>query len=240
MLSPGFKLVMTIGLLTGLPVLAHAQTCYYVPQTSYRTIYELVPVTIYQPVLRYDFLTGWPVTTYRPVTVWTRQARMAPYTTYRIVYGGYTLSPATVPPPAFSAPPLGGSGAQTSGPPGCPTCPPAGATSLLSPIPGSIPHGATRPVAPSLPASPSAQAAPGPTNDKATPPSANQSPPNTPNGTTPNGAGPRLESPNQQTSPAHPDAKSPLMPGPTKLFSPDRLYNVEDKFTAWPRRVPPA
>jgi len=44
------------------------QTCRYVPQTCYRTVYQTVPVT-----------------TYRPVTTYCRKAALVPYTTYRLV-----------------------------------------------------------------------------------------------------------------------------------------------------------
>ncbi len=62
------------------------QTCQYVPQTCYRTVYRQVPVTTHQAVTRCNPLTGCPVTCYYPVTRWVRQARLVPYTTYRLVY----------------------------------------------------------------------------------------------------------------------------------------------------------
>lgn len=62
-----------------------SQTCYYVPQTRYRTVSQCVPVTTLRPVTCCDPSTGCPVTTYRPVTVWTTQSRLVPYTTYRVV-----------------------------------------------------------------------------------------------------------------------------------------------------------
>jgi hypothetical protein len=62
------------------------QTCRYVPQTCYRTVYQRVPVTTCQAMTTCDPCTGCPVTTYRPVTTWTCQARLVPYTTYRLVY----------------------------------------------------------------------------------------------------------------------------------------------------------
>ncbi|MEE8452141.1 MAG: hypothetical protein V3R99_09510 [Thermoguttaceae bacterium] len=63
-----------------------AQTCQYVPQTCYRTVYQRVPVTTYRSVTRCDPCTGCPVTTCCPVTTWTQRATRVPYTTYRLVY----------------------------------------------------------------------------------------------------------------------------------------------------------
>lgn len=62
------------------------QTCRYVPQTCYRTVYRRVPVTTYRAVTGSNPCTGCPVTYYRPVTAWTSQAYSIPYTTYRLVY----------------------------------------------------------------------------------------------------------------------------------------------------------
>jgi hypothetical protein len=80
-------------------------TCSYVPQTCYRTVYGPVPVASCLPVRSYDPCSGCPVVTYRPVTSWTRQAMLQPYTTYRIVYNTTALRAV----------------------PGCPTAPCAGA-----------------------------------------------------------------------------------------------------------------
>lgn len=62
------------------------QTCRYVPQTCYRTVYRRVPVTTYRAVSSCDPCTGYPVTYYRPVTAWTSQAYSIPYRTYRLSY----------------------------------------------------------------------------------------------------------------------------------------------------------
>jgi len=76
------------------------QTCQYVPQTCYRTVYQPVPVTTCQATPCCDPCTGCPMTAYYPTTTWTYQARLIPYTTYRIVYSnpcspcaGYSYSP---------------------------------------------------------------------------------------------------------------------------------------------------
>ena len=61
------------------------QTCNYVPQTCYRTVYQQVPVTACQPVSGCDSC-GNQVTAMRPVVTYQTQARLVPYTTYRQVY----------------------------------------------------------------------------------------------------------------------------------------------------------
>lgn len=58
----------------------------YVPQTCYRTQYVSVPVTSYRPVTSCDPCTGCAQTCMRPVTTYMYQARLVPYTSYRIVY----------------------------------------------------------------------------------------------------------------------------------------------------------
>ncbi|HVX09643.1 MAG TPA: hypothetical protein VHC22_00440 [Pirellulales bacterium] len=62
-----------------------SQTVNYVPQTCYRTQYVSVPVTTYRPVTGRDPCTGCPVTCMQPTTSVVQQARMVPYTTYRMV-----------------------------------------------------------------------------------------------------------------------------------------------------------
>jgi len=81
------------------PAACPTQTCNYVPQISYRTVYRSVPVTTYRAFSTCDPCTGCPVTTYRPVTTWACQRALVPYTTYRLVcsnpcdpcgsFGGY-------------------------------------------------------------------------------------------------------------------------------------------------------
>lgn len=61
------------------------QTCAYLPQTSYQTVYRVTPVTAYQPVATCDPCTGCATTCYRPVTYYQRCAQLIPYTTYRMV-----------------------------------------------------------------------------------------------------------------------------------------------------------
>ena len=66
------------------PAACTPQTCRYVPQTCYRTVYRRVPVTTCQAATGWSFWQGGPVTTYRPVTTWVSQATVVPYTTYRL------------------------------------------------------------------------------------------------------------------------------------------------------------
>ncbi len=66
----------------------------YVPMTCYRREYVNVPVTTYQPVTACDPCTGYPVTTMRPVVGYATQARLVPYTTYRVVYSAPAVMPA--------------------------------------------------------------------------------------------------------------------------------------------------
>lgn len=61
------------------------QTVNYVPQTCYRTQYVNVPVTTYRPAIGRDPCTGCPVTAMRPTVTMVQQARLVPYTTYRMV-----------------------------------------------------------------------------------------------------------------------------------------------------------
>lgn len=74
------------------------QTCRYVPQTCYRTVCQRVPVRTCRAVTTCDPCTGCPVTTYRPITVWTTQRRLVPYTTYRTV-----CSPSVTYPVSYAA-----------------------------------------------------------------------------------------------------------------------------------------
>lgn len=69
------------------------QTVNYVPQTCYRTQYVNVPVTTYRPATGRDPCTGCPVTTMRPMTTMVQQARLVPYTTYRMVLTNRVAAP---------------------------------------------------------------------------------------------------------------------------------------------------
>lgn len=63
-------------------------TANYVPQTCYRTQYVNVPVTTYRPAVGTDPCTGCPVTCMRPTISYVQQARLVPYTTFRVVLSG--------------------------------------------------------------------------------------------------------------------------------------------------------
>jgi len=105
------------------------QTCQYVPQTCYRTVYQRRPVVSYQPVVSTDACTGCAVTTYRPVTTWVNQARLVPYTTYRLVYSnGFSGSVSNV---------------SSSG-----TCCAPSTTSSIAPTPAAPTPAAPAPTAP--------------------------------------------------------------------------------------------
>lgn len=65
---------------------APVQTCSYVPETSYRSVSRLTPMTVCRPVTSCDPCTGCPVTYYRPSTSLVRTTQLIPYTTYRAVW----------------------------------------------------------------------------------------------------------------------------------------------------------
>ncbi len=73
----------------------------YVPQTCYRTQYVQVPVVSYYQAPTIDPSTGCPVTCMRPTTTYVTQARLVPYTTYRVVYSNPCST--AVAPPATTA-----------------------------------------------------------------------------------------------------------------------------------------
>lgn len=86
------------------------QTCNYVPQTCYRTVYQQVPVTSYQPVAACD-ACGNRTTALRPVTSYVTQARLVPYTTYQPTYTPtVSYAPAATYVPAASGCPTGNCG----------------------------------------------------------------------------------------------------------------------------------
>ena len=64
----------------------------YVPQTSYRTVWQPVPVTTYRRTTHCNPTTGLPITCTRPCTSYTYQARRVPYTSYRPVYSKVPVS----------------------------------------------------------------------------------------------------------------------------------------------------
>ncbi|MBN1910682.1 MAG: hypothetical protein JW818_13130 [Pirellulales bacterium] len=102
------------------------QVCSYVPQTCYRTVYQMTPVTSCVATAGCDPCTGCPVTVYRPVTNYVRSAQLVPYTTYRRVW-------TTVASPCVSSCSPCASGYSTVSS-GCSSCG-VSATSATTPIP---------------------------------------------------------------------------------------------------------
>ena len=78
------------------------QVVQYLPQVSYHTVVQRVPVTVCRPTTCSDPCTGCPVTAYHPVTTWMQQVQLVPYTTYRIVYAN-----AMTPMVSYAAAPCG-------------------------------------------------------------------------------------------------------------------------------------
>ena len=92
------------------PVMVPVQQTSYVPETTYRTQYQNVPVTTYKPSCEVDPCTGCTRECMQPVTQYVQQAVNVPVTQYRAVTttkyvqmqpgaGAYPGAP-----PAFAAP----------------------------------------------------------------------------------------------------------------------------------------
>lgn len=85
----------------------------YVPETTYQTKYQCVPVTTYKPSCEIDPCTGCPVECMQPVTSYQNQPVSVPVTQYRAVYStkyvqmqpGYT-APTSYPAAAPGASPF--------------------------------------------------------------------------------------------------------------------------------------
>ncbi len=85
----------TTALYPGVTALSPAATCgqatceqtvvRYVPQVTYRTVWQPVPVTTYRRTVSYNPATGLPITCTQPCTTYTYQARRVPQTSYRPV-----------------------------------------------------------------------------------------------------------------------------------------------------------
>src|SRR5580658_7322883 len=71
-------------------------TCNYVPQVAYRTVYTNVPVTVMRPISTINPCTGCPVTTLQPTTSYRLQPQLVPYTTYRPVMTSCCAAPTAV------------------------------------------------------------------------------------------------------------------------------------------------
>ncbi|MFM8804648.1 MAG: hypothetical protein ACKOK8_12185 [Planctomycetia bacterium] len=68
------------------PVVVPVQQVSYVPETTYRTQYQCVPVTSYKPSSEIDPCTGCPRECMEQVTQYVQQAVNVPVTQYRAVY----------------------------------------------------------------------------------------------------------------------------------------------------------
>lgn len=68
------------------PVVVPVQQVSYVPETTYRTQYQCVPVTSYKPTTEIDPCTGCQRECMAPVTQYVQQAVNVPVTQYRAVY----------------------------------------------------------------------------------------------------------------------------------------------------------
>ena len=68
------------------PVMVPVQQVSYVPETTYQTKYQCVPVTTYKPSCEIDPCTGCPVECMQPVTSYQNQPVSVPVTQYRAVY----------------------------------------------------------------------------------------------------------------------------------------------------------
>ena len=92
------------------PVMVPTQQVSYVPETTYQTQYQCVPVTCYRPSCEIDPCTGCPVECMEQVTNYVQKAVSVPVTQYRAVYttkyvqvqpgAGTTANVGTVPGPA--------------------------------------------------------------------------------------------------------------------------------------------
>lgn len=68
------------------PVMVPVQQVSYVPETTYQTKYECVPVTTYKPSCEIDPCTGCPVDCMQPMTSYQQRPVSVPVTQYRAVY----------------------------------------------------------------------------------------------------------------------------------------------------------
>lgn len=94
------------------PVMVPVQQVSYVPETTYQTKYQCVPVTTYKPSCEIDPCTGCTVDCMQPITSYQQQPVSVPVTQYRAVYStkyvqmqpGYS-APTTYPTSYPAAPP---------------------------------------------------------------------------------------------------------------------------------------
>lgn len=118
------------------PVVVPVQQVSYVPETTYRTQYQCVPVTSYKPSSEIDPCTGCPRECMEQVTQYVQQPVNVPVTQYRAVYStkyvqmqpGYAGTGAYGAAGAYAAP-----GAVTT-----PMMPPAGTGVAASPFASAV------------------------------------------------------------------------------------------------------
>jgi hypothetical protein len=107
------------------PVVVPVQQVSYVPETTYRTQYQCVPVTSYKPSSEIDPCTGCPRECMEQVTQYVQQPVNVPVTQYRAVYStkyvqmqpGYSAAGAYGVPGAATAPMMAPSTAGTASSP---------------------------------------------------------------------------------------------------------------------------
>lgn len=112
------------------PVVVPVQQVSYVPETTYRTQYQCVPVTSYKPSSEIDPCTGCPRDCMEQVTQYVQQAVNVPVTQYRAVYSTKYVQMQ----PGYSA-------AGTYGVPGAATAPmmtPTSAGTVASPFASTV------------------------------------------------------------------------------------------------------
>jgi hypothetical protein len=106
------------------PMMVPVQQTSYVPETTYRTQYQNVPVTTYKPSCEIDPCTGCPRDCYQPVTQYVQQAVNVPVTQYRAVtttkyvqmQPGYAAAPGYPTAPGYPAAPVAGPASPAASP----------------------------------------------------------------------------------------------------------------------------
>ena len=163
------------------PVMVPVAKTSYVPETTYRTQMQTVPVTTYKPSCEIDPCTGCPRECMQPVTEYVQQAVNVPVTQYRAVtttqyvqvpqgYAAPPYAPGQMPPAPMMAPPLvpipeiqrsspPGQGSVAPAAPGVPAAPgPTGTAPATTPANPTTPNPAATPrttsPAPSAPGMP--------------------------------------------------------------------------------------
>jgi hypothetical protein len=100
------------------PVVVPVQQVSYVPETTYRTQYQCVPVTSYKPSTEIDPCTGCPRECMSQVTQYVQQPVNVPVTQYRAVYSTkyVQMQPGYAPGGTMAAPAMGAVAAPAASP----------------------------------------------------------------------------------------------------------------------------